>query len=134
AGRRRPLPVDADLYLRILDLQVRGHIAQFWQVTQPRFKPLCSAVELVDVGAGKGELVETLRLASADIDHWRVLHERTDAGDLPRLAAQLAANRVGIEAPLVAVHQTQLKAAGIRSAATRAGADRCLERCHVRVV
>ena len=63
AERRGPVAVDADLDLRVLDLQVAGDVGEPRDVVQPLLERGGALVQGVDVGALQGELVQALGLS-----------------------------------------------------------------------
>ena len=89
------VPVDLDVDLRILDLQIRGHIHQRRYLAHLGLENRRHPVELIRVRALQRELILALGHPSADVDGRRVLEERPNPRHLSDLCPELVGNLVG---------------------------------------
>ena len=127
------VPIDFDVELGIIKLDIAGDVLEFGDGPQPGFKQGAVAIQLLGIGALQGELVEGPADPAADIDDRGVDEEHSDSRGLGQLGPQLLDDFVRIQFPFAAGLKADEHASGVAGQVRAAGAYRGIIGLHVRV-
>src|SRR5205814_6538662 len=88
------IAIDLHVHLRVCDLKIAGHVLELGNHVHACFHLLRGRIESLDVRTLHRELILTLRLATADLDCRRHLHEDVHSWNAGQLWLKLLHNFV----------------------------------------